>query len=126
MERPRSEEFILDVQRSARTLRQPTVEADSNTVETDAIAKILHRAALWLTPKVVEHYHPEDFTQWRKEQQDRLRQAVEEYRNKAKLVLPDKPANFDQYMEGANRTQSESSKTRRKSGLRKRGGGRDV
>ena len=41
MPRPRREEFILDVRRSARTLQKPNVEADSDAVDTDAIAKIL-------------------------------------------------------------------------------------
>jgi len=103
MKRPRREEFILDVRRSARTLQKPNVEADSDTVDTDAIAKILYRAALWLTPKVVEHYYPEDFTGWDKEQQDRLRLAVEEFRETARQVPPDKPATIDQFTEGALR-----------------------
>jgi hypothetical protein len=103
MQRPRREEFILDVRRSARTLQKPIVEADSDAVDTDAIAKILHRAALWLTPKVVEHYHPDDFTGWPKEEQDRLRAAVEEFRRIAAQVPADKPATIDQFTEGAHR-----------------------
>jgi hypothetical protein len=49
MQRPRREEFILEVRRSARTLQKPNVEADADVVDTDAIARILGRAALWLT-----------------------------------------------------------------------------
>jgi hypothetical protein len=103
MQRPRREEFILDVRRSARTLQKPSVEADSDAVDTDEIAKILHRAALWLSPKVVEHYHAEDFTDWPKEQQDRLGQAVEEFREIASQVPPDNPVTFDQFTEGSQR-----------------------
>ena len=73
MPRPRHEEFILDVRRSARMLQSPHVQADSDAVDTDAIAKILHRAARWLTPKVVEHYDPDDFASEQTDQQNRLR-----------------------------------------------------
>ena len=103
MERPRREEFILDVRRSARTLQKPNVEADSDVVDSDAIAKILHRAALWLTPKVVEQYHPEDFADWQKEEQDRLRLAIEEFLKIARQVRPDEPATIDQFTEGVRR-----------------------
>jgi hypothetical protein len=103
MQRPRREEFILDVRRSAKTLQQPNAEADSDAVDTDAIERILHRADRWLTPKVVEHYRPEDFTDWQKEQQDRLHLAVEEFLQIAKQVPPDKPATIDQFTEGTHR-----------------------
>ena len=103
MQRPRREEFILDVRRSARTLQKPNVEADSDAIDTDAIAKILHRAALWLTPKVVEHYDPEDFTGWPKEQQTRLRLAIDEFCRVARQVPPDQPATVDQFMQGTER-----------------------
>ena len=56
MPRPRREEFILDVRLSARMLQKPNVEADLDSLDTDAISRILHASALWLTPKVVEHY----------------------------------------------------------------------
>ena len=103
MPRPRREEFILDVRRSARTLQNPNVEADSDAVDTDAIAKILHRAALWLTPKVVEHYDPDDFADEQTDQQNRLRLAVEEFRKLARQIPPDQPATVDHFMEGAER-----------------------
>lgn len=103
MIRSRREDFILDVRRSARMLHEPNVHADSATVDTDAIARILHRAALWLTPKAIEHYHPDDFKSWKEEQQDRLRQAVERFREFAGQVPPDKPATIDQFTEGTHR-----------------------
>ena len=100
MPRPRREEFFLDVRRSARTLQKPNVEADSDAVDTDAIAKILHRAAQWLTPKVVVHYDPDDFADWQAEQQDRLRLAVEEFRRIARQVPPDQPATVESSWKG--------------------------
>lgn len=103
MQRPNREEFILDVRQAASLLQKPTVRADSNRIDTDAIEKILDRAALWLTPKVVEHYRPDDFTAWAKECQDRLRTAVERFREIAQQVPPDKPATYEQFTEGSRR-----------------------
>ncbi len=103
MQRPRREEFVLEVRRSAKTLQKPNVEADSAVVDTDAVAKLLKRAALWLTPKVVEHYDPQDFTTWDKEQQNRLRLAIEDFKKVANQVRPNKTADVDQFKEGSLR-----------------------
>jgi len=103
MKRLRREEFILDVRRSASALHKPGVETDSAALDTDAIARILHRAALWLTPKVVEQYDPEDFTDWPDEQQARLRLAVDEFRNVAGQIPADKLTTIDKFMEGTER-----------------------
>jgi hypothetical protein len=103
MQRPRREEFILDVRRAARTLQKPNVEADSDAVNTDAIAKILHGADFWLSPKVVKHYDRDDFADWPKEQQNRLHQAVDEFRTKAGEVPTGAPPTIDQFTQGAQR-----------------------
>ena len=103
MPRPRREEFISDVRLSARMLQKPNVEADSDTLDTDAISRILHGAALWLTPKVVEHYDPDDFAEEQADQQNRLRLAVKEFRRIASQAPPDQPVTVDQFMEGAER-----------------------
>jgi hypothetical protein len=84
-------------------LQKPNVEVDSDALDTDAIAQILHRAALWLTPKVVEHYDPDDFADGQEDQRDRLRRAVEGFRGIASQVSPGQPATVDQFMEGAER-----------------------
>jgi hypothetical protein len=103
MPRPRREEFILDVRRSARTLQHPNAEAALNAENTDAIARILHRATLWLTPAVVEQYDPDDFAAWPSEQQNRLKLAVAEFRKTAGKAPPDQPPSLDQFMEGTKR-----------------------
>jgi len=69
-------------------------------MDIDAISRILHRAVLWLSPKVVEHYRPGDFADWPKEQRDRLDLAVEEFRKIAGQALQYKPVTVDQFMEG--------------------------
>lgn len=100
MTRPRREEFILDVRRTARTLQKPKVEVDSDAMNADAIAKILKRAALWLTPKIVEHYHPDDFSAWPTDRQKHLHLAVEEFRKAASQVPPNQPATVEQFRHG--------------------------
>ena len=103
MPRPRREEFISDVRLSATMLQKPNVEADSAKLDTDAISRILHGAALWLTPKVVEHYNPDDFAEEQADHQDRLRLAVEQFRQIVRQVPPDQPATVERFMEGAER-----------------------
>jgi len=103
MQRPSREEFILDVHRAARMLQRPTVEADSAAVDTDAISTVLHSAALWLTPKVVENYHPEDFRDWQADQQERLRLAIEDFGRTAGQVGPSEPPTTNQFAEGSHR-----------------------
>lgn len=105
MTRPRREEFILDVRRAARMLVQPMVEADSTAVDTDPVSRLLQQAALWLTPKVVEHYDAADFGTWPQEQQDQLRLTVEEFRTLASQVPGDKPATVEQLTGGTTRLQ---------------------
>jgi hypothetical protein len=82
-------------------LQKPNAEADSDEVDADAIAIILQRAALWLTPKVVEHYAPDDFTDWPADQQNRLSLAVDAFRKMASEVPPDQPPTVDQFRKGA-------------------------
>ena len=103
MEQPRREEFILDARRAARTSQKSNAHADSDTGHSDAIANILRRPGVWLSPKVVEHYHPDDFLSWQKEQQDRLRSAVEAFREIASQARPDQPLTIEQFTEGGQR-----------------------
>jgi hypothetical protein len=63
----------------------------------------LQRSGVWLNPKVVEHYHPDDFLGWQKEQQELLRAAVEAFREIASQARPDQPLTIEQFTEGAQR-----------------------
>ncbi len=97
---PKPEEFILDLRRAARTEQKPTVAADSGRIGTDAISRVLQRAALWLTPKVVEKYDPSVFSYLPEDQQDQLRRAVDDFRAVAGTVAPDRPASDDEFRKG--------------------------
>jgi hypothetical protein len=103
MKRPRREEFILDVRRAAKILHKPSVPLDPDDADADAITGILNAAALWLTPKVVKHYDPDDFATWRQDQQDRLRLAVDDFKKLAGQVAAEKPPTVEQFLEGARR-----------------------
>jgi hypothetical protein len=83
MSPPRPEEFILDVRRALRLAQRQSVSADSPRIDIDAMAHLLQRADLWLTPKVVENYHPEDFANLPEALQLQLQQSVEAFRSAA-------------------------------------------
>lgn len=97
---PRREEFILDVRRAARLEQKPTVTTDSELIKADAVAKALHRAAMWLTPKIVEHYDGAEFVGWSADLQEGLHRAIEEFREVAATVSHDTPAANDQFARG--------------------------
>ena len=69
---PRREDFFLDVRRAVRIEQQPRVTFDADLFSEERISKALHGAALWLTPKVVEKYAPEEFEECPEDQQKRL------------------------------------------------------
>ena len=54
----------------------PSVHTDSEQLSARQISRRLARAALWMTPKAVEGYDPEDFRDLPEDQQEELRNAV--------------------------------------------------
>ena len=68
----------------------PSVHADSEQVCNShrQISRRLARAALWMTPKAVEGYDPEDFRDLPEDQQEGLRNAVGEFEPLADSVPP--------------------------------------
>ncbi len=79
MARSRREEFLLDVRRAVQFSQRTAVEMaggpprGAGDVPGDAIARMVERSVLWLTPRVVENYAADDFVSWSPEQQARLR-----------------------------------------------------
>ena len=96
----KAEEFILDVRRAARQERKPTVTTDSQLIDPATATKVLQRAAMWLTPKIVATYDPDAFTASPGDIQQELRTAVADFRAIAATVPPDKPATGQQFREG--------------------------
>ncbi|HVA49954.1 MAG TPA: hypothetical protein VNH11_26545 [Pirellulales bacterium] len=97
---PRSEEFIREVRRAARIERRPTTITDSELVKANGASRALERAALWLSPKIVERYAPDDFAAWSGDDQHSLRQAVDDFRAVAAAVPSNKPATREQFSRG--------------------------
>jgi hypothetical protein len=97
---PKADEFILDVRRAMRMEAKPTVTTDSQLIDPDSVARVLERATIWLTPKIVEVYDPAAFAAWPEDLQTELHVAVEGFRAVASTVPPDKPAAPPQAREG--------------------------
>jgi len=97
---PKGEEFILDVRSAARLEQKPTMISDWELINAGAASKALQRAALWLTPKVVQGYEPAEFVAWPEDLRKQLQLAVEGFRPVAGAVTPDKPATADQFRLG--------------------------
>lgn len=96
----KAEEFIRDVRRAARTELKPTVTTDSQLIDPDSVVRVLERATLWLTPKIVKAYDPAAFGAWSGELQTELQEAVEGFRAVASTVPPDKGATTPQLKAG--------------------------
>ena len=84
-------QFLLNMRVARSLYRNQRVTADSPTVNTADLSKALSRAAIWLTPKSVEHFNAADFAELG-EKQAELQDAVLAFRTIAKEVPPNEPA----------------------------------
>ena len=92
-------DFLLNL-RVARNLFvfPPRVETDDPTVDTDALAGLLTRAAIWLSPRSIADFHAADFPELGPAHQAKLLSAVQRFRAIADLVPADKPATREQFV----------------------------
>jgi hypothetical protein len=95
---PRREEFFRDVRRAVKLEKKPNATTNSDLLSEERISQALHGAALWLTPKLVEKYAPEDFEEWSEELQRQLSSAVSEFRVVAGEVSPAQAPTKDQFV----------------------------
>jgi hypothetical protein len=93
---PKREEFFLSVRTAARLERKPTV-TDAEMIDPKAIPQALQRSTRWLTPEIVTHYDPADFTSWPDDLRRELETAVDGFRN---AVLPSGPTTSEQFRLG--------------------------
>lgn len=97
-QRPSTKEEFLSNFRVARNLfNHAHVDADSPSVDTQAVAMTIARAAIWLTPKSVAGFNPVDFPELGPQGLRALQVAVGKFLDIAKTVPPNKPATDDQY-----------------------------
>jgi hypothetical protein len=88
-------EFLLNMRIARSLFGNQRVTADSPTVNAADLGKALSRAAIWLTPKSVEHFNAADFPELG-EKQAELQDAVLAFRTIAKEVPPDETATNEQ------------------------------
>jgi hypothetical protein len=90
-------EFLLNF-RVARNLfvHPQRLEADSPAVDPGAVAALLTRAAIWLTPKSVAGFNAADFPELGVSRQAELLAAVQSFKAVADQVPPNKPATNEQ------------------------------
>jgi hypothetical protein len=72
------QDFIQNV-RGAVQFVAPRVEADNPYTRPQDLEKKLRHAAVWLTPRSVKGYRPDDFQDLPSDRQAKLRQAVEKF-----------------------------------------------
>ncbi|MBX9680130.1 MAG: hypothetical protein K2X38_15310 [Gemmataceae bacterium] len=89
------DEFFRDVRRAV-SFMAPRVEADSPFTDASYIEKMLRGADLWLTPKVVEAFRPEDYADVGERNREDLSRAVSDFMAVARTVLRETPAKPEQ------------------------------
>ncbi len=78
-------DFISSV-RTAVGFLDPEVQADSQSLDSEEVRQQLRHAVVWLTPKSVEGFVPQDFAELPDAKRSALNAEVEAFRNVAKNV----------------------------------------
>lgn len=86
------EEFVANLRHAHLLLQPPRVESDLGRTYDSEAASRLDRADLWLTPKAVEGFDPDDFSDLSEKDRKKLSEAVAQFLRIATNVPPDKPA----------------------------------
>ncbi len=88
-------DFILSV-RTAVGFLDPEVQTDSQSLDSKEIREQVRRAVVWLTPKSVEGFVPQDFSELTEPQRVELNAEVEAFRGIAQQVPAAAPATEEQ------------------------------
>jgi hypothetical protein len=88
-------DFISSV-RTAVGFLDPVVETDNQSLDSNTIRRQFREAVIWLTPKSVEGFVPQDFAELTEAKRNELNAEVEAFRNIAEQVPADAPATPDQ------------------------------
>jgi hypothetical protein len=89
------EDFFLSVRNAVRFVA-PRVEADGPYDDLDKLKKMLRAATIWLTPKSVAEYDPQDFASLPREEWEALEKDVSAFGAVARDVPPQQPATREQ------------------------------
>jgi hypothetical protein len=86
------QDFLANLRIARNLFAHPHVETDSPGLNAPRIADILARAAIWLTPKSVNGFDPNDFTELGPIRLAELEAAIREFSDVARQVPPTAPA----------------------------------
>ncbi len=87
---------LISSVRTAVGVLDPGVETDSQTVDCDEIRRQLRNAVMWLTPKSVEGFVPQDFAELPEPRRNELNAEVQAFRSIAQHVPAGVPATDEQ------------------------------
>lgn len=88
-------DFISSV-RTAVGFLDPEVQTDSEHLDSEEIRKQIRQAVIWLTPRSVEGFVPQDFAELPEPKRNELDVEVEAFRSIAEQVPPDASATEEQ------------------------------
>ena len=93
------DEFIQNL-RLAAGLISPKVQTTGTELDAGSTSARLARAALWLTPKAVEGFDPDEFNDLHEAERKELKNSVTAFRALAEAIPPQSPATDEQYRSG--------------------------
>jgi len=89
------DDFISGV-RTAVGLLDPEVQTDRRSLDSEEVRRQFRNAVIWLTPKSVEGFVPQDFAELPEPRRNELKAEVEAFRSRAEQVPADAPATDEQ------------------------------
>lgn len=85
-------DFFVQIRSAQSLLTRPRVTTDSTRLDSAEMARSLERADLWLTPRIVAGFDPDDFAFLNHQERNELTTAVNRFREVASQVAVDRPA----------------------------------
>jgi hypothetical protein len=91
------QEFLQNLRIARSFFARPRVRTDSPALDPQEAEKMILRAAIWLTPKSVEGFNRDDFSELGPQQQPELQAAIDEFLRVARQVPPTQPPSPEQF-----------------------------
>jgi hypothetical protein len=90
------QEFLQNLRIARNLFAHPRVQSDSPALDPQELEKAIARAAIWLTPKSVEGFNLDDFSELDPQRQQELQAAIDDFLRVARQVPPTQPASQQQ------------------------------
>src|SRR4051794_26451439 len=94
------QEFLRNLRVARNLFAHPRVFTDSQHIDPSATERMIERAAIWLTPRSVRGFAPEDFTELGTDRRQQLANSVAEFEDVAQTLSPKEAASRDQLSKG--------------------------